>query len=66
MDKPIIDVEHEVISLFQDLTVLVTKHEFFGDIVNNPDMSVSLVQAWNNLQECQRHLRDYLQSRKIS
>ncbi len=66
MDKPFIDVEHEVVSLFQDLTTLVAKHEVFNDIVNNPDMSVSLVQSWNNLQECQRHLGEYLQSRKIS
>ena len=66
MDKPFIDVEHEVVSLFQDLTTLVAKHEVFNDIVNNPDLSVSLVQSWNNLQECQRHLGEYLQSRKIS
>lgn len=66
MDKPIIDVEHEVVSLFQDLTTLVAKHEVFNDIVNNPDMSVSLVQSWNDLQECQKLLGDYLQGRKIS
>ncbi len=66
MDKPIIDVEHEVVSLFQDLTTLVAKHEVFNDIVNNPDMSVSLVQSWNDLQECQKLLGEYLQGRKIS
>ena len=66
MDKLFIDVEHEVVSLFQDLTTLVAKHEVFNDIVNNPDMSVSLVQSWNDLQECQKLLGEYLQGRKIS
>ncbi len=66
MNQPIIDVQEEVLSLFQDLTVLVTKHEVFEKIVSNPDMSVSLVQSWNDLQECKRHLSEYLQGRKIS
>lgn len=62
----VIDLEREVVSLFQDLTTLVAKHEVFNDIVNNPDMSVSLVQSWNDLQECQKLLGEYLQGRKIS